>query len=176
MSKNVAILEGTAAKRFNNVKKIQTHNVNGGTDYWVPEDDVKLGTKHITKNGTYKASEEENEDGTNKGWYGYSQVTVSGIGKVTGLDENDDEVEVSVGPDGKLQKKYSPASIAFITPPIRLYYNEGDIINLAGAQVQAFMKNGDPWEGDEDHPGGLIPFNELKLIPAVASAEGGSNT
>lgn len=77
MSKNVKILENTAEKILPEVGKIQTQLTNGSKCYWVPEDEIPLGTLTVTQDGVYKASEDPNGP-----YYGYSQVTASGIGNV----------------------------------------------------------------------------------------------
>lgn len=73
MSKNTTIAEGTQAKNFNNVHKLRTNLIGGGTQYWVPEDEAgayaNMGQKSITANGTYRASDDSKD--------GYSQVTVN---------------------------------------------------------------------------------------------------
>jgi len=66
--KNITIQEGGVAKQLS-VDKLKTNKVGGGTLLWVPEDEVSLGTKSVTANGTYKASDD--------GKYGFSQVTVN---------------------------------------------------------------------------------------------------
>lgn len=79
MSKNITIAEGTQARNFNNVHKLRTNLIDGGTQYWVPEDEAgayaKMSEKSITANGTYRASD-DNKDG-------FSQVTVNVQPKVT---------------------------------------------------------------------------------------------
>ena len=77
MPKNVKILENTAEKILPEVGKIQTQLTNGSKCYWVPEDEIPLGTLTVTQDGVYKASEDPNGP-----YYGYSQVTASGIGSV----------------------------------------------------------------------------------------------
>ncbi len=73
MSKNITIAEGTQARNFNNIHKLRTNLIGGGTQYWVPEDEAgdyaKLSEKSITSNGTYNAS----DDGKD----GFSKVTVN---------------------------------------------------------------------------------------------------
>lgn len=71
MSKNIIIQEGGIGKQMT-VKKLKTDTVGGGSVLWVPEDEVSLGTKSISANGTYKASDD--------GKYGFSQVTVNVAG------------------------------------------------------------------------------------------------
>lgn len=60
-------------------KLLRTNLQGGGTCDWVPEDETQLIPKVITQDGVYKASDEMGNI------YGYSQVTVQGIGsKVMG--------------------------------------------------------------------------------------------
>lgn len=60
-------------------KILRTNLQGGGTCDWVPEDETQLIPKVITQDGVYKASDEMGNI------YGYSQVTVQGIGsKVMG--------------------------------------------------------------------------------------------
>lgn len=68
MSKNIIIQEGGVGKQIT-ASKLKTNAVGSGSVIWIPEDEVSLGTKSITSNGTYKASDD--------GKYGYSQVTVN---------------------------------------------------------------------------------------------------
>ena len=77
MSKNISIQEGGTAVQMT-VDKLKTSLAGGGTCLWVPESEVALTAKSINKNGTFKASDD--------GYYGFSQVTVSGVGKTTGHD------------------------------------------------------------------------------------------
>lgn len=55
-------------------KMLRTNLQGGGTCDWVPEDETILIAKVITQDGTYKASDEPGNV------YGYSEVTVQGIG------------------------------------------------------------------------------------------------
>lgn len=55
-------------------KLLRTNLQGGGTCDWVPEDETQLIPKVITQDGVYKASEEIGNI------YGYSEVTVQGIG------------------------------------------------------------------------------------------------
>lgn len=60
-------------------KLLRTNLQGGGTCDWIPEDETQLIPKVITQDGVYKASDEMGNI------YGYSQVTVQGIGsKVMG--------------------------------------------------------------------------------------------
>ena len=62
MSKNITIAEGTQAKNFNNVAKIRTNLIGGGTQNWVPEDEAgkyaELEDISISENGTHYADDE----------------------------------------------------------------------------------------------------------------------
>lgn len=60
-------------------KLLRTNLQGGGTCDWIPEDETQLIPKVITQDGVYKASDEMGNI------YGYSEVTVQGIGsKVMG--------------------------------------------------------------------------------------------
>jgi hypothetical protein len=70
---------------------------------WVPEEEVSLGTKSISANGTYKASDD--------GKYGFSQVTVNvsggqgsvnpdGTPNISPIDPNDPDSKVNPGGTG----------------------------------------------------------------------------
>lgn len=63
----------------NQTKLLRTNLQGGGTCDWVPEDETQLIAKVITQDGTYNAFDELGDI------YGYSEVTVQGIGsKVMG--------------------------------------------------------------------------------------------
>lgn len=179
MSKSVAIKEGDTPKNFNDVKRIHINNVGGGFSYWVPEDETKLGTKSINKNGTYKASEEKDDQGHNLGLYGYSQVTVSGIGSVDYTAQAGDQIggipleegeenTIEDNGDGTVTVKLTPNSIRFDERPFIVTYEDGEEIDLAGSIVRAYSKKGKPIDGDSTHPHGVIPYAELELIPDKA--------
>lgn len=170
MSKNIIIKEGNTPQPFNGVKKIRINNIGSGYSYWVPEDETRLGTKSINKNGTYKASKDD--------LYGYSQVTVSGIGSTDftaqegdqiggmALDPNEDYTHEEDG-EGGSTVKLTPKSIRFDRQPYRTIYADGDDIDLAGAIVRAYSKKGKIIE-DSAHPDGVIPYAELELVPDKA--------
>lgn len=67
------------------------------------------------------------------------------------------------------------ASIGFDVLPTKMLYNDGDTIDLTGAVVKAYYKNGDPWEGNEDYPGGVIPLSEITIDTDKAHFEGMKN-
>lgn len=62
------------AGKAKRTKLLRTNLQDGGTCDWVPEDETQLITKVITQDGTYNASDEAGDI------YGYSEVTVQGIG------------------------------------------------------------------------------------------------
>ena len=78
MSKSVAIMEGENSRQFNKVKYLRTDLTAGGQCEWVPQDERKLKTKSVTKNGTYKIKDESGD------YYGFSQFTVNVKGSTTG--------------------------------------------------------------------------------------------
>ena len=159
MSKNISIQEGGVAKQLT-VDKLKTNLVGSGTCLWVPEDEVPLGTKNITKNGTYRASDD--------GYYGYSQVTVNGVGTATGKDSDGDKAMVETDPiTGELVIKKLPSSIAVTTPPTKLSYTDGEAINFSGMVVNAYLASGDVWS-DSSHPSGVVPIAEMTLPETIA--------
>lgn len=158
MSKNIAIKEGGISKTLT-VDKLKTDLVGGGSCMWVPEDGMRLTTKHITENGTYRAESE--------GYYGYSEVTVNGIGTAKGTDGDGDDAIVTTGPNGELETKKLPSSIQVVTPPTNTDYVDGATIDFSGMVVKAYLKTGGVWS-DSDHPNGVIPVSELVLPVTTA--------
>lgn len=156
MSKNITIQEGGVAKQLT-VDKLKTNLVGGSTCTWVPEDEVQLGTKYISENGTYKASAD--------GLYGYSEVTVSGIGTVTGKDPDGsgDEATATVDPEtGEIVISKIPSSIEVIAPPTNPYgiYMNGQAITKDGMIVKAYLESGGEY--------GTVPNGEITLNPTTA--------
>jgi len=156
MSKNITIQEGGIAKQLT-VDKLKTNLVGGGTCLWVPEDETVLGTKNITENGTYKAVDD--------GYYGYSEVTVSGIGAVTGKDPDGsgDDAQATVDPEtGVIVINKLPSSIRVIRPPTNPYgiYMDGQAIAKDGMVVKAYDVNGDEMQ--------IVPNGEITLNPSTA--------
>lgn len=165
MSKNIVIQEGGVGKQLT-ADKLKTNLVGGGTCLWVPEDETRLGTKHISENGTYKASDD--------GYYGYSEVTVSGIGTATGKDPDGsgDDATATVDPEtGEIVITKLPYSISVVTPPTVTEYSDGATIDFSGMVVKGYLKSGDLWT-DSSHPNGVIPISELTL--PVTTADSGS--
>lgn len=156
MSKNIAIQEGGIGKQLT-ADKLKTNLVGGGTCLWVPEDETQLGTKYISENGTYRASAD--------GYYGYSEVTVSGVGTTTGKDPDGsgDEATASVDPDtGDIVINKIPSSISVVTPPTNPYgiYQDGQTIGKDGMVVKAYLESGGEY--------GTVPNGEITLSPTTA--------
>lgn len=159
MSKNISIQEGGVSKQMT-VDKLKTNLVGGGTCLWVPEDGVTLKTKSITANGTYKASDDN--------CYGFSEVTVSGVGSVVGWDSNGNEAIVTADPEtGDLVTTEIPSSILVVMPPTTTTYTDGATIDFTGLVVKAYTQDGEVWT-DSLHPNGEIPVSELTLPVTVA--------
>ena len=138
--------------------KLKTNLVGGGTCLWVPEDETMLGTKYISENGTYKASDD--------GYYGYSEVSVSGIGTVTGKDpETGEEVQVGVDPEtGDIVETVLATEIRITTPPTKTSYVDGETIDYSGIVVHAYSSTGNDL--------GAVPFEELVFPVSTAKADG----
>lgn len=134
MSKNIVIQEGGIGKQLT-VDKLKTNIVGGGTCLWVPEDSTQLGTKYISENGTYRASTD--------GYYGFSEVTVSGVGTATGKDEDGDDAQTTVDPEtGDLTTKKIVESIAVVSPPTVTSYQDGAAIDFTGLSVHGYSTTG----------------------------------
>lgn len=71
MSKNLTIDEGGESRHFDGVKRLKTKlaGEDGGTCYWVPEDETQAWPTFIMDNGLHVAAEE--------GHYGYSEANVN---------------------------------------------------------------------------------------------------
>lgn len=156
MSKNIIIQEGGISKQLT-ADKLKTNIVGGGTCTWVPEDETRLGTKYISENGTYKASDDA--------LYGYSEVTVSGIGTATGKypDGSGDDAKATVDPEtGEITVTKIPSSIRVIEPPTNPYgtYLDGQAITKDGMVVNGYLQSGGEW--------GVVPNSEIALNPTAA--------
>lgn len=156
MSKNIVIQEGGIGKQLT-VDKLKTNLVGGGTCLWVPEDGTQLGTKYISENGTYRASDD--------GYYGYSEVTVNGIGTVSGKDpDTGDDVVVTKDPDtGEIVKTVVPSEIRVTTLPTKTTYANGETIDYTGIVVHGYSGTGQDL--------GEIPFSEL-VFPVTTADSG----
>ncbi len=154
MSKNIVIQEGGQGKQLT-VDKLKTNLVGGSTCLWVPEDETTLGTKIITENGTYKAGDD--------GYYGYSEVTVNGIGVAKGKDGDGDDAVVYTDPStGSLVEQKIPSSIEVVTPPTNPYgiYQDGQTITKDGMVVKAYLASGDEY--------GTVSNDEITIDPTRA--------
>jgi hypothetical protein len=118
-----------------------------------------LGTKIITENGTYKASGD--------GYYGYSEVTVSGIGTATGTGPDGETHSYTEDGEGGITDAVLPDSIAVVTPPTVTTYAGGATVDFSGMVVKAYLKSGEIWS-DAAHPNGVIPISELTLPVTTA--------
>ena len=162
MSKNITIQEGGVAKQLT-VDKLKTNEVGGGSCLWVPEDDVVLGQKSINENGTYVAADD--------GYYGYSQVTVNGIGAATGKipsgttppSADGNEYVVTTDNSGNLTFQKLPSSIRVTTLPTKTEYNDGETIDYTGMVVTAYDINGQSM--------GAVTFSELTLPVSEADVD-----
>ena len=162
MSKNITIQEGGVTKQLT-VDKLKTNLVSSGTCLWVPEDEVQLTTKTITENGTYKAADD--------GYYGYSEVIVSGQGTATGTDGDGDEAVAYTDPGtGELVVDKVPSSIRVITPPTNPYgiYQDGQAISTDGMVVKAYLASGGEY--------GTVPNSEITLNPTQAHYDESTDT
>ncbi len=159
MSKNITIQEGGVGKQLT-VDKLKTNLVGGGTCLWLPEDEVALGRKTITENGTFLAADD--------GLYGYARVTVRGVGKAAGVDRDGDEASAKTTSDGRLVVQKLPSRIVVETLPMLTAYSDGEPINYRGMVVKAYLRSGRVWT-DTTHPDGVIPLSEL-ILP-VTQAE-----
>ena len=165
MSKDIIIQEGGVNKNLNSIKKILTDEQDGGSCNWIPEDEAERGTKTITKNGTYKASDDD--------LYGYSKVIVNVKGgggssgassevgsSVVGTDPNDNtgnEYAHTVNENGEVEVTKIPSSIAVTRNPDKMIYVDGDTFNPSGIIVHAYYKDG------EDY--GTVQNSELSYEP-----------
>lgn len=155
VSKNIIIQEGGIGKQLT-ANKLKTNLVGGGTCLWVPEDERQLGTKYVSENGTYKASDD--------GYYGYSEFTVSGVGTATGKDGDGDQAQTTVDPEtGDLVTEKLIERIAITTPPTTTEYHKNDTINFSGLVVHGYSSTGRDL--------GVIPINELTFPVTTATGD-----
>ena len=137
--------------------RIQTPGIGGGSVTWLPEADTRCETLNVTANGTYSAQQ--------AGKYGYDYVTVSVPGSsVTGKDPATGE-EVVVRPDpetGEIVKELLPVRIEVTTPPTKTEYTHGETIDYSGIIVHAYSSQGVDM--------GAVPFNELMFPVTTAQA------
>ena len=148
--------EGGVGRIFT-ATRIETPLSGGGTCQWLRKSDVTLGTKSINvDNTTYRAADD--------GYYGYSQVTVSGISITKTTDGDGNEVVTHTDGTGTETIKV-PSSIAVYKLPTKRDYSNGDHIDYTGMIVKAYLADGNLWT-DNNHPDGIIRNEELNL-PAI---------
>lgn len=161
MSKSIVIQEGGIGKQLT-VDKLNTDLVGGGTCLWIPEDEINLGTKSVSENGTYKAEDD--------GYTGYSQVhvNVSGGGggggdNIVGRDSDGNEVVATKDPNTDvITVTKIPSSIEVITPPTNPYgtYIDGQTITKDGMVVKAYDANGNEMQ--------VVSIGEITINPTTA--------
>lgn len=152
MSKNIVIQEGGIGKQLT-ADKLKTNLVGGGTCLWVPVDETQLGTKYVSENGTYKASDD--------GFYGYSEFTVSGVGTATGKDSDGDNAQTTTDPTtGDLVTEKIVESIGITAGPTTTTYQDGATLDFSGLVVHGYSSTGRDL--------GVIPLNKLDIQPTIA--------
>ena len=191
MSKNISIAEGGTSRQFTN-DKLKINLVGGGTEYYVPESSVQLGTKSVTANGTYTAASD--------GKYGFSQFSVNvrgaagsadssgkpttsggtapgGVGSaVVGTDpETGNDVAVGVDEDGNLVQTPVPSGIEIVTLPTKTSYTAGETMDYSGLVVKMVNRDGTTFT-DANHPNGHLSLLELVFPVTVAPAGDNEDT
>lgn len=183
------IKEGDESKNLT-LQMLEVKKQGGGTEYFVRKNDVKLGTKSVTQNGTYTAAADGN--------YGFSQFSVNvrggngsadSHGKPTGGDikpggagsavvgtdpETGNDVVVGVDEDGQLVQTPVPSGIKIITPPTKTEYTAGEAIDYSGIVVALQKKDGSTFT-DSKYPNGHIPMQELIFPVTEAEYTGGAD-
>lgn len=140
MSENITIQEGGIAKNLNAIKKIETNVQGGGTCLWIPEDEIELGTKTITKNGLYKAK--------NSGVDGWTQVFVNVPGGESKTD-NDGDITDENGNKVKVDSNGNPTDDSSGTPvKPKPSTNGGDGTGVTGTNGVSGIN---PNDGNEYH-------------------------
>jgi hypothetical protein len=153
VSKNIVIQENGIGKQLT-ADKLKTNLVGGGTCLWVPEDETQLGTKYVSENGTYRASDD--------GYYGFSEFTVSGVGTATGKDGDGDKAQTTVDPTtGDLVTKKLIESIQVTTSPTKTTYQGGETLDFSGLVVHGYSSTGRDM--------GVIPLSQLSISPTSAT-------
>lgn len=93
MSKTIIIERGGTPETWEDLSKLRTGAIAGGSMDWQPEDECTTGTITITANGEYSAADD--------GLYGYSKAIVNVPDAVRGTI-NDVEYIVTVDANGNL--------------------------------------------------------------------------
>ena len=89
----------------------------------------------------------------------------------TGLDDLGIPELVSLDVDFNIQMDELPASIEIVTPPNKLEYQDGELIDLTGMVVMAKKEDGSTWTSAK-YPNGHIPLPELIIDPKTAEFSG----
>lgn len=157
---NPAPAEGGIARVFA-CERIKTTLSGGGTCLWVRKGVVALGTKSIdVDNKTYRAADD--------GYYGYSQVTVSGISITKTTDDDGNEVIEHTDGTGT-ETMVVPSSIVITRlPDFTGPYGDNAYIGIDGMVVKAYTADGNIWS-NEKYPGGVIPNEEITFDPIVTT-------
>lgn len=164
MSKNITIQQSGTAQTLNNIDKLRTSEIGGGSCNWVPEDGTHQAILTATDNGTFTASDD--------GYHSYSQVVVDVAGgggtSVVGTWPDGNDYEFTVDDEtGYVDMELLPSSIAVTTPPTNTTYTEGDTLDFSGIVVTAYCGDGSIYD-TEDYPDGIVPLNELSFDPTIA--------
>ena len=163
MSKSIIIQTDGVAATYSNVKRLHTSNAQGDNAYWIPYEEAAQGVKTVNKNGTYKASSD--------GYYGYSKVIVNTNGNTVGVKSDGKKYKVTVDNSGYIVYVEMPYKIKVDTEPTKMSYTLGEPIDLTGAVVKAYVKDGGTWNA-VGYSGGVIPLDEITVEPVVASESG----
>ncbi len=80
------------------------------------------------------------------------------------VNEDDEERDYGVkkNSNGTVSLFELPVEIRIITPPVRLDYSDGDVIDYSRMVVTAYNEDGSVWT-DQNHPNGIIPLDELMM-------------
>ena len=181
------IKEGDESKALT-LQMLEVKKQGGGTEFFVRKNDVKLGTKSVTQNGTYTAAAD--------GKYGFSQFSVNvrggngsadSHGKPTGGDikpggagsavvgtdpETGNDEFVGVDEDGVLVTTPVPSGIQIVTLPTKTDYNAGETMVYTSLVVKMVNRDGSTYT-DADHPNGHLSLGELVLPVTEAPAASG---
>ena len=152
---NISIEEGGIARILGSVKKLKTALQGGGNCLWIPDSSASMTTKNITRNGEYNAADE--------GYYGYSQVIVNVTSSdyIIGKGPDGEEQIVRVDEEGDIVEDTLAKSIAVVTYPTKMEYQDGESIDLTGIVVHAYDSQGADM--------GAIPRSQLSFTPSSAS-------
>lgn len=163
MAKNITIKKKGVSTDFADVERIKTYNKNDEETLWMPEDETTLTDLFVTDNGTYVAEGD--------GYYGYRQVEVHASGSLIGRStEDNNEYYVYEDGNGNLVYEPLPSSIVIDTEPTKMDYEDGELIDLAGAVIKAYKGDGTLWT-HEDYPDGIIPLSEIDYEPKYADKD-----